>query len=462
MSQQRILLLEDNDAIRQSVQEYLQRRSYEVIPSQNCQQAKEAFWRSRPDAAVCDYALPDGTGLEILSFIKAADSTIPIILLTAHGSIELAVEALKMGAENFLTKPVELAALQAVLERALENRRGRQKQAAQNLRQGRETVDPFVGHSSSIRNLAEQARKITGTDRPILITGETGTGKTVLARWLHMNGPRSGEAFVDLNCASFSRDLLESELFGHERGAFTGAVNSKAGLFEVAHHGSIFLDEIGDVDLQIQPKLLKVLEEKQFRRLGEVRDRFVDVRLIAATHQDLAKAVAEKRFRDDLYFRISTIPIRVPALRERKEDVPFLAEILLANTTRELGRKDLKLSPAAIARLQEYEWPGNIRELRNVIERAAILTDSIEIQLSDLAFDRSITAAATGAINSRMTLLEMERAFIEAVLREESGRVATAAMRLGVPKSSLYQKIKEYKIEVHAPKDQHKQVSSEF
>jgi len=192
-----------------------------------------------------------------------------------------------------------------------------------------------------------------------------------------------------------------------------------------------------------------VLEEKQFRRLGEVRDRFVDVRLIAATHQDLTKAVAEKKFRDDLYFRISTIPIRVPALRERKEDIPLLAEIILGNTARELGIKDVKFSEAASARLQEYNWPGNIRELRNVIERAAILSDSSEIQLSDLAFDRGLTTSEGGPpISSRLTLQEMEKAFIETVLREEFGKVATAAVRLGVPKSSLYQKIKEYQIEV--------------
>ena len=448
MSQQRILLLEDNDSIRDTIKEFLENRSFEIIPCESCRMAKEAFWRTRPDAAICDYSLPDGTGLEILSFIKSADAAIPVIMLTAHGSIELAVEALKMGAENFLTKPVELGALQAVLERALEARRGKQKQAAQNIRQGRETLDPFVGPSAAIRKLSDQARKIAITDRPILINGETGTGKTVLARWLHMNGPRSSEPFVDLNCASFSRELLESELFGHEKGAFTGAVAAKPGLFEVAHHGSIFLDEIGDVDLQIQPKLLKVLEEKQFRRLGEVRDRFVDVRLIAATHQDLGKAVADKTFRDDLYFRISTIPVRVPSLRERKEDTPFLAEIILRNTAQELGRRELKLAPATLARLQEYDWPGNIRELRNVLERAAILSDTDEIQACDLAFDQAIKSSSSSAIDSSMTLLAMEKTFIETVLREEAGRVSTAATRLGVPKSSLYQKIKEYRIQV--------------
>ena len=447
MSQRRILLLEDDESIRATVEEFLQVRSFEVVACATCQEAKEAFWRSRPDAAVCDYSLPDGNGLEILSFIKSADPMIPVVLLTAHGTIELAVNALKMGADNFLTKPVELTALEVVIERALETRRSRQKQAVSNLRQRRENLDPFVGPSAAIAKLCEQTRKLAATDRPILIQGETGTGKTVLARWTHVNGPRSSEAFVDLNCASFSRELLETELFGHEKGAFTGAVSSKPGLFEVAHNGTIFLDEIGDVDLQIQPKLLKVLEEKQFRRVGEVRDRFADVRLIAATHQDLAKAVAENRFRGDLYFRISTIPIRVPALRERKEDIPFLADIILGNTARELGRKDLRLAPSTKQKVQEYPWPGNIRELRNVLERAAILSESDEILPSDLAFEPAV-AGSQHPFDSSMTLTAVEKAFIELVLREEGGKVSTAATRLGMPKSSLYQKIKEYQITV--------------
>jgi DNA-binding NtrC family response regulator len=441
------MLLEDEELIRDTIGEFLRSREFEIVACENCQTAKEAFWRRRPDAAICDYSLPDGNGLEVLQFIKSSDATIPVILLTAHGTIELAVEALKLGAENFLTKPVELGALAVVLERALETRRGRQKQVVSNLRQGRERIDPFVGSSAAIRKLSEEARKLANADRPILIQGETGTGKTVLAHWIHRESPRSSEAFVDLNCASFSRELLESELFGHEKGAFTGAVSSKPGLFEVAHHGTIFLDEIGDVDLQIQPKLLKVLEEKQFRRVGETRDRFADVRLIAATHQELAKAVAENRFRGDLYFRISTIPVRVPALRERKEDIPILSEIILGNMARELGRKDLVLSSDAIQKLQEYVWPGNIRELRNVLERAAILSESEEIRASDLAFERNI-GTSSGPFDSSMTLLAVEKAFIEMVLKEEAGRVSTAATRLGVPKSSLYQKIKEYHITV--------------
>ncbi len=447
MARQRVLVVEDQDAIRNAIKDYLEQRSYDVIPCANCKEAKEAFWRGRPDAAICDYSLPDGTGLDILASIKNSDPMIPVILLTAHGSIELAVEALKMGAENFLTKPVELGALAIVLERAIESRRQRQKQLAQNAQQRREQLNPFVGPSDSIKKLSEQAHKTAVTDKPLLVLGETGTGKTVLARWIHRQSPRSEEAFVDLNCASFSHDLLESELFGHEKGAFTGAITAKPGLFEVAHRGTVFLDEIGDVDLAIQPKLLKVLEDNQFRRLGEIRDRNVDVRLIAATHQDLSKLVAEKKFRGDLYFRISTIPLRVPSLRERKQDTPYLAEAILENARQELGRKNLVLEKAAMEALQNYTWPGNIRELRNVLERAAILCEQDLIRASDLAFERPLAQSA-GNINTSMTLVEVEKSYIEFVLKEEKGRVASAATRLGVPRSTLYQKIKEYGISV--------------
>src|SRR4030095_6145073 len=233
------------------------------------------------------------------------DSGTPLLVLTAHGSIDLAVRAIKEGAEQFLTKPLELPALQVILQRLIQKQRNHQNQLASKSRQVRQAIDPFIGVSPAIHTLAEQAKRVLMTESPVLILGETGSGKGVLARWLHENSPRADEAFVDLNCAGLSRELLENELFGHEKGAFTSATTSKQGLFEVAHRGTIFLDEIGDVDLQIQPKLLKVLEEQRFRRVGDVRDRQVDVRLIAATHQDLSDLVRQKRFRDDLYFRVS-------------------------------------------------------------------------------------------------------------------------------------------------------------
>jgi transcriptional regulator with GAF, ATPase, and Fis domain len=248
-------------------------------------------------------------------------------------------------------------------------------------------------HTPAIRALAEQARQVVAVDSPLLIHGETGAGKGVLAAWLHQQGPRVDQAFVDINCAALSRELLETELFGHEQGAFTGAVSSKPGLFEVAHRGTVFLDEIGDMALEVQPKVLKVLEEKRFRRLGDVRDRYVDIRLLVATHQDLGRLVREKKFRSDLYFRISTILLSVPPLRERVADIPVLARSLLQRCSADLGRHDVELAPDAEQALQAYSWPGNIRELRNVLERAVLLSDRNMLRCRDLRFDAPPSAA---------------------------------------------------------------------
>jgi DNA-binding NtrC family response regulator len=360
MPRDKVLIIEDEIAVREVIRRFLEAKGYEVMETGTCAEA-ERLWRAGPDIAVLDYSLPDGNALQLLPRLKALDAAIPVIILTGHGSIDLAVEAIKLGAEQFLTKPTELATLAVVIQRGLENQRNRLQQLADKSRIPRDVVDPFLGNSDAIRRLAETAKKVVSSDSPVLIQGETGTGKGVLARWLHRHGPRSAEPFVDLNCGGFSRELLETELFGHERGAFTGAVQTKVGLLEVAHKGIVFLDEIGDVDLQIQPKLLKVLEEKQFRRLGDVRDRRVDIRLIAATHQDMAKLVRDKRFRGDLYFRISTIPLTTPSLRDRVEDIPILAAHLLDQLRLDLGVGTVELSSEAMRALQSYSWPGNIR-----------------------------------------------------------------------------------------------------
>jgi DNA-binding NtrC family response regulator len=377
--------------------------------------------------------------------LKAIDPGVSLIVLTGHGSIDLAVRAIKEGAEQFLTKPVDLSTLIVILERSLESQRNHRKQIARKSQQARQTVDPFIGSSPAIRQLAEQAKRVLSTESSILLLGPTGAGKGVLAQWIHNNSSRCEEAFVDLNCAGLSQELLETELFGHEKGAFTGATTSKLGLFEVAHRGTVFLDEIGDVDLQVQPKLLKVLEEQKFRRLGDVRDRQVDVRLIAATCQDLGRLMRENKFRSDLYYRISTIPLVAPALRERVEDIPVLARHLLTKCAADLGRNDLELSPDAERALQTYSWPGNIRELRNVLERASLLSERRTLRATDLRFDDAANREAP-AYDSQLTLLELERRHIELVLAEEHGQVERAAKRLGIPRSSLYQKIKKFQI----------------
>lgn len=445
MSRNKVLVVDDESGVRFGIRDYLEQYGYEIDEAETCQDAQHIFRTSRPDIVIADYMLPDGTALDLLPRLKEIDSGTPLLVLTAHGSIDLAVRAIKEGAEQFLTKPLELPTLLVILQRLLQKQRNHHKQLASRSRQVRQAIDPFIGTSSAIRALREQAKKILSTESPVLILGETGTGKGVLARWLHDNSPRAEEAFVDLNCAGLSRELLETELFGHEKGAFTSATASKQGLFEVAHRGTIFLDEVGDVDLQIQPKLLKVLEEKRFRRVGDVRDRQVDVRLIAATHQDMGQLVREKRFRDDLYFRISTIPLSFPALRERVEDIPTMAQYLLDKVSADLGRGELRLDENSIQALKSYSWPGNIRELRNVIERAVLLSDQKTITINDLHFDGH-TQVGSPFLDSRLTLLELEKQHIERVLQEERGRVEKAAKRLGIPRSSLYQKIKKHQI----------------
>ena len=445
MARNRVLVVDDESGVRFGIRDFLEQQGYEVEEADSCQEAQHIFRTSRPDIVIADYMLPDGTALDLIPRLKEIDASIPLLVLTAHGSIDLAVRAIKEGAEQFLTKPLELPALQVILQRLLERQRNHHKQLASKSRQVRQAIDPFIGTSPAIRSLAEQAKRILASESPVLILGETGTGKGVLARWLHENSPRADEAFVDLNCAGLSRELLETELFGHEKGAFTSATASKQGLFEVAHRGTIFLDEVGDVDLQIQPKLLKVLEEKRFRRVGDVRDRQVDVRLIAATHQDVGSLVREKKFRDDLYFRISTIPLSFPPLRDRIEDIPTMAQYLLHKLSSDLGRPDIALDEGSIKALQAYSWPGNVRELRNVIERAVLLSDQKNIGLKDLHFDGQANLGAP-FFDSRLTLIELEKQHIERVLQEEQGRVEKAAKRLGIPRSSLYQKIKKHQI----------------
>jgi len=442
----RVLLVEDQEPLRLAVREYLAKRGFDVVQAANCEDARRVFADTHPTIAVLDYHLPDGTALDLLSDFKQRDPFVPLVILTAFGSIDLAVDAIKAGADQFLTKPVELAALTVVIQRAIEARKDRQKQLAGKSKQERDAVNPFLGSSAAIRKLEEQARRVLDADSPVLIQGETGTGKTLLARWIHGHSRRADEAFVDLNCAGLSRELLETELFGHEKGAFTGAVASKTGLFEVAHRGTMFLDEIGDVDPVIQPKLLKVLEDKQFRRLGDVRDRKVDVRLLAATHQELAVLVREKKFRSDLYFRISTIPLNVPPLRERREDIRVLAEKLLQSAVAEMGKSGVTLKPDAIEAMERYSWPGNIRELRNVIERAVLLSGSRELSRRDLLFETE-SESADAWPGGEMTLDQLERNYIERVLQQCGGKVVDAAKRLDIPKSTLYQKLKQYQIE---------------
>lgn len=452
----KVLIVDDEELVRRPVRKYLESQGFEVCEAATVQMGTAAVRAERPDAVVLDFELPDGTALDLLPAMKRADPDLPVVLLTGHGSIELAVQCIKEGAENFLTKPADLPALTTILQRALEYRRtGRRERASRRMARPSSGIDPFVGSSAQIRTLAEEARLAVGSDAPVLIQGETGSGKGVLARWLHEQGARSAEAFVKLNCAGLSRELLESEIFGHARGAFTGAVSAKKGLIEVAHRGTFFLDEIGDMDIQVQPKLLTALEEKKFRRLGEVEEIGVDLRFVTATHHDLPRVVNDGGFRSDLYFRINTITLRVPPLRERPKDVPDLAVALLEGLLGDMGRGSVGLGDGAVEALCGYSWPGNIRELRNVLERALLVCRGPQIEAVHLRFEPDLHGAAKvsfgggmpDAVPPNATLAEMEKGYIESVLRAEKGQVQATAERLDVPRSTLYQKLKVFDID---------------
>ena len=454
MFKPKILIVDDEERIRFAVRDFLELQDYEVVEAETFAAAEQAMRDTRPDAAVLDYGLPDGNALDLLPRLKAMDPDLPMVILTGQGTIDLAVRAIKEGADHFLLKPVELPALLILLQRLLERGRTHRRELAnQASRDRRRELDPFQGAGPTMQRLGEQAAKMADADSPVLILGETGSGKGVVARWLHQHSPRAREAFVDLNCAGLARELLESELFGYAKGAFTGAASNKLGLLEVAHRGTVFLDEVGDVDPMVQPKLLTVLEDKRFRRLGDVQDRTVDLRLIAATSHDLSRLSQEQKFRSDLYFRISTLVLRVPPLRERPEDIPTLANGMVERLSRDRGRRAVTVGPEAVRALQAYGWPGNVRELRNVLERAVLLSGADILQPSDLHFDPTAAAGRPPALpapefDGTLPLVEVERRHIAAVLREVNGRVADAATRLGVPRSTLYQKIKALGIEV--------------
>jgi DNA-binding NtrC family response regulator len=440
----RVLVVDDEEGVRFAVRDFLSARGYDVDEADSLAGAVQTAGDECPDVAILDYQLPDGDALELLGRLRRGLPELPVVILTAHGSIDLAVRAMKEGADHFLTKPVELKALLVVVERLVEAQRLRKKQLA--ARAAGAPVDPFAGESAAICRLAEEAGRVAPSDSSVLVLGETGAGKGVLAAWLHAAGPRAKEPFVDLNCAGFSKELLESELFGHEKGAFTGAVAAKPGLMEVAHKGTLFLDEVGDMDLEVQPKLLKAVEERRFRRLGEVRDRRVDVRLIAATQRDLSALVRDGKFRSDLYYRLGAIPLRVPSLRERREDVVPLARRFVEQAAADLKRPGVRLSAEAESALRGYDWPGNVRELRNVLERAVLLSHGGALRPADLRFEAGPAPAASGEADLAMSLDDVERAHIERVLAAEGGRVDAAARRLGLSRSSLYARLRRHGI----------------
>ncbi|MBI1336399.1 MAG: response regulator [Phycisphaera sp.] len=371
----KVLVVDDKQMMRDSVGATLQRAGYTVIAAADGQTALSMLAKHRPAAVVTDLKMPEMNGLDLLAKLRETDNDLPVILMTAFGSVDAAVQAMKLGAYDFIQKPFEGDELVLTLKRAVEHRSLRQENAAlRSNAQGYESQHVLVGRSPAMRHLAQQIQQIAHSQGTVLIAGESGTGKEVVARTIHAHSPRRDRPLLCLNCAALSSSLLESELFGHERGAFTGADHLRKGRFELADGGTLLLDEISEIDIHLQAKLLRVLQERQFERVGSSMTLQIDVRVIATTNRDLSRCVEDGTFRQDLYYRLNVLPIHLPPLRDRIEDVPLLAQHFLAQTAIREGRDAKDFDDEAVAILQDYHWPGNVRELQNICERASVLT----------------------------------------------------------------------------------------
>ncbi|HEY6194963.1 MAG TPA: sigma-54 dependent transcriptional regulator [Candidatus Eisenbacteria bacterium] len=447
-----LLVVDDERSLRFSIGEWARDEGFAPLEAATGREALEAVRERGVDAVVLDLKLGDEDGLRVLKELRDADPALPVVMLTGHGTVEQAVRAIQLGAYDFMLKPPDLSHLGVVLDRALEHARLRLE--VSRLRESATGKLEIIGDSDGLRNaLSRLERAAKASASTVLIHGETGSGKELMARYLHDKSARAGGPFVELNCSAIPETLLESELYGHERGAFTDAKRFRKGLFELADRGTLFLDEIGEMAPQLQAKLLRVLETRTFRRVGGAVDITVDVRVVAATHRDLVKLVAEGRFREDLYFRLNVVPVLVPPLRERLRDIPPLAEHFVARFCRELGRPTARVHPAALERMQAYRWPGNVRELRNVIERVVLLEADDEIRAEHLPAEMSLAAAtASGGAGEPFPsgvvrpLAEIEKLAIEHALRVCDGNKTRAATLLGIARQTLRTKLKEYAI----------------
>jgi DNA-binding NtrC family response regulator len=440
-----VFVVDDDTSIRESLRNLIRSAGLSV---QTFASAKEFLANPRPKAPSClvlDVQLPGLSGLDLQQELVKDGVQIPIIFITGHGDIPMSVRAMKAGALEFLTKPVNAEDLLDAIQQAIaRDHRARQQQ---------EKVTPhnfeeIVGTSAALKAVLNEVEVVAPTDSTVLIYGETGTGKELVARAIHNVSSRSNRAFVKLNCAAIPSGLLESELFGHEKGAFTGAVAQKVGRFELANGGTLFLDEVGDIPLELQPKLLRVLQEQEFERLGSTRTIQVDVRLVAATNRDLAQMAAQKQFREDLYFRLNVFPIRIPPLRERAGDIPLLVRHFVEKYAQRMNKRIETIPEEAMTALCRYTWPGNIRELQNFIERAVILTpDSVlKIQISQLQDSIPVTSTVPN------TLEDFEREHILQTLRETGGVIGGrngAAARLGLKRTTLFSKMEKLGISRH-------------
>ena len=446
----RILIVEDEDKLRRVVQLHLEAAGYEVDHAPSAEQAL-------PRAAVADLVLTDLRlpGMDGLAFLKELHERNPhsaVIVMTAHGSIEAAVEAMKQGAADFLQKPFSLDHLSTLIQKVLSV----QSLRAENLRlkqelDSRYQFDNIVGRSAAMRDIFQTVARVAPTRATVLLAGESGVGKDMIARALHQHSPRKNFPFVKINCTALPENLMESELFGFEKGAFTGANTSKPGKFEQADKGTVFLDEIGDVPSHIQVKLLRILQEREFERLGSNVTRSVDVRIVAATNVNLRAALEQGRFREDLYYRLNVVPINIPPLRERKEDIPFLVLHFLKQLTKELGSPVKDISPSAMDRLLEYEWPGNVRELENTLERSIVLASGEVLEPGDIRIEsaRAPTASSSQSLllPEGTTLEQWEQMMIREALRRSNGNKSQAARILGLTRNALRYRLSQMGME---------------
>jgi DNA-binding NtrC family response regulator len=441
-----LLVIDDEPAITAVLAAFFERNGGHTVTRAHAGLVGvDAFLQERPDLVLLDLRLPDISGFEVLNRIREYDPV--VIMITAHGDVPLAVEAMKNGAENFLTKPVDLPYLSAITDRALEKARLKQLNLILRLQREGESATPLLGRSAAMRELAHQVELLASSDKTTgLILGESGTGKGRVARVVHALSPRARSAFVEVNCAALTAASLDSELFGHERGSFTKATETKPGLFEVAHDGTVFLDEIGDLTPELQPKLLGVLEGNSFRRYGGTQEISANVRLLAASSKDLVNEVNAGRFREDLYYRLSVMPVYLPPLRARaREDLVELVATLLDELRPQLAEAPREISDEALDRILKYSWPGNIRELRNALERALLMArGSDAIRPEHLPAE--VREAWGGGVDGYLprTLVEMERAHIHRTLHAHHLNRTHAARELGISRATLIKKIKQY------------------
>lgn len=440
-----VLIVDDEEGIRESLSGIMEDEGYTVISAASGEDALKIMHEQQPDLMLLDVWLPEMDGLQVLQEIRAAGKEIPVIMISGHGNIEVAVKATKSGAYDFLEKPLSLERVLLSSRRALE--RSALQKENRDLRENLTRKWMLIGESSPMKELRTQIEMAAQSNSRVLITGESGSGKELVARLLHGMGSRAERPFVEVNCAAIPHELIESELFGHEKGSFTGAFEKKRGKFELANDGTLFLDEVGDMSLQIQAKVLRVIETQEFQRVGGSSNIKVDVRIIAATNKILLDEVKKSTFREDLYFRLNVIPISVPPLRDHREDIPRLVDYFIRSVAAEYGQTPKKITQEAMKNLEDYDWPGNIRELRNLIERLVIMTPSSTINAKD--FFLSVTREGSDYFNYR-NLKEareaFEKDFILKRLAENNWNISRTAEILEIERSNLHRKIKAYGI----------------